>query len=156
MHTESKVNIHYIDSEDIEKRRPRLLGRWTPSWCRAASAKRGTEGKIAAIRFARENKVPYLGICLGMQLAVVEFARGRRGMEAHHRHRVRARRQSPVIGLITEAGRTARARSRSVPRSPTSAAPCASVARSACWGRHFGARDLRPQRSWSATATAGR
>ncbi len=46
--------------------------------------KRGTEGKIAAIRYARENKVPYLGICLGMQLAVVEFARDVAGMEGAH------------------------------------------------------------------------
>ncbi|PKO79442.1 MAG: CTP synthetase, partial [Betaproteobacteria bacterium HGW-Betaproteobacteria-13] len=64
--------------------------------------KRGTEGKIAAIRYARENKVPYLGICLGMQLAVVEFARDVAGMEGAHSTEFERDTAFPVIGLITE------------------------------------------------------
>jgi CTP synthase len=64
--------------------------------------KRGTEGKICAIRFARENKVPYLGICLGMQLAVVEFARDVAGMAGAHSTEFEPDTPYPVIGLITE------------------------------------------------------
>ena len=57
--------------------------------------KRGTEGKIAAIRYARENGVPYLGICLGMQLAIIEFARDVAGLEGANSHRVRPRYAAP-------------------------------------------------------------
>ncbi len=64
--------------------------------------RRGTEGKIAAIRYARENKVPYLGICLGMQLAVVEFARDVAGMNGAHSTEFDRHTDYPVIGLITE------------------------------------------------------
>ena len=64
--------------------------------------RRGTEGKIAAIRYARENKVPYLGICLGMQLAVVEFARDVAGMAGAHSTEFVRDTPYPVIGLITE------------------------------------------------------
>ena len=64
--------------------------------------RRGTEGKIAAIRFAREKKVPYLGICLGMQLAVVEFARDVAAMAGAHSTEFEKNSPFPVIGLITE------------------------------------------------------
>jgi gamma-glutamyl-gamma-aminobutyrate hydrolase PuuD len=64
--------------------------------------RRGTEGKIAAIRYARENKLPYLGICLGMQLAVVEFARDVAGMAGAHSTEFVQDTPYPVIGLITE------------------------------------------------------
>ena len=82
MHTRAKVGSHYIDSEEIERRAATRLGPWMPCSFLAASASAGTEGKIAAIRYARENKVPYLGICLGMQLAVIEFARDVAGLKA--------------------------------------------------------------------------
>ena len=55
--------------------------------------KRGVEGKIAAIRYARENGIPYLGICLGMQLAVIEYARAHGGPRRRQQHRVRSRRR---------------------------------------------------------------
>jgi CTP synthase len=84
MHTESKVNIHYIDSEDIERDGCGVLAAMDAILVPGGFGKRGTEGKIAAIRYARENKVPYLGICLGMQLAVVEFARDVAGMDGAH------------------------------------------------------------------------
>ena len=64
--------------------------------------KRGTEGKIIAIRYARENKVPYLGICLGMQLAVVEYARDVAGLVGAHSTEFEKSTPYPVIGLITE------------------------------------------------------
>ncbi|WP_341644489.1 CTP synthase [Thauera sp. SDU_THAU2] len=102
MHTESKVRIHYIDSEDIERDGCGVLDTMDAILVPGGFGKRGTEGKIAAIRHARENKVPYLGICLGMQLAVVEFARDVAGMEGAHSTEFAADTRFPVIGLITE------------------------------------------------------
>ncbi|MDX5445180.1 MAG: CTP synthase [Zoogloeaceae bacterium] len=102
MHTESKVRIHYIDSEDIERQGCGVLKDMDAILVPGGFGKRGTEGKIAAIRYARENKVPYLGICLGMQLAVVEFARNVAGMEGAHSTEFDASSPYPVIGLITE------------------------------------------------------
>ncbi|NLJ61991.1 MAG: CTP synthase, partial [Alcaligenaceae bacterium] len=75
IHTRTDVQIEYIDSEDIEKSGTDVLDGFDAILVPGGFGKRGTEGKIQAIRYARENKIPYLGICLGMQLAVVEFAR---------------------------------------------------------------------------------
>ena len=102
MHTESKVNLHYIDSEEIEKSGCDMLAKMDAILVPGGFGKRGTEGKIAAIRYAREHKVPYLGICLGMQLAVVEFARNVAGMEQAHSTEFEPESPYPVIGLITE------------------------------------------------------
>ncbi|QSI78818.1 MULTISPECIES: CTP synthase [Niveibacterium] len=102
MHTLSKVNIHYIDSEQIEKDGTGVLSGMDAILVPGGFGRRGTEGKIAAIRFARENKVPYLGICLGMQLAVVEFARDVAGMAGAHSTEFDKNSPYPVIGLITE------------------------------------------------------
>ena len=102
MHTESKVKIHYIDSEVIERDGCCVLETMDAILVPGGFGKRGTEGKIAAIGFARENKVPYLGICLGMQLAVVEFARDVAGMEGAHSTEFERDTAFPVIGLITE------------------------------------------------------
>ncbi len=81
IHTESKVKIHYIDSEEIEKSGTDKLKSMDAILIPGGFGVRGTEGKIAAIRYARENKVPYLGIWLGMQLAVIEFARNVAGLK---------------------------------------------------------------------------
>ncbi|WP_374489648.1 CTP synthase [Zoogloea sp.] len=102
MHTRSKVNIHYLDSEDIEKNGCDVLKSMDAILVPGGFGRRGTEGKIAAIRYARENKVPYLGICLGMQLAVVEFARDVAGMANAHSTEFDKHTEFPVIGLITE------------------------------------------------------
>ena len=102
MHTEAKVNIHYIDSEDIERDGCKVLADMDAVLVPGGFGKRGTEGKIAAIRYARENKVPYLGICLGMQLAVVEFARNVAGLAGAHSTEFDPATEHPVIGLITE------------------------------------------------------
>ena len=102
MHTESKVKIHYIDSEVIERDGCCVLETMDAILVPGGFGKRGTEGKIAAIGFARKNKVPYLGICLGMQLAVVEFARDVAGMEGAHSTEFERDTPFPVIGLITE------------------------------------------------------
>ncbi len=102
IHTRSKVHIHYIDSETIERDGCGSLASMDAILVPGGFGKRGTEGKICAIRFARENKVPYLGICLGMQLAVVEFARDVAGMETAHSTEFEKDTPFPVIGLITE------------------------------------------------------
>ncbi len=102
MHTRSKVNIHYLDSEDIEKNGCGALKSMDAILVPGGFGRRGTEGKIAAIRYARENRVPYLGICLGMQLAVVEFARDVAGMNGAHSTEFDKHTGFPVIGLITE------------------------------------------------------
>ncbi len=102
IHTRCQVNIEYIDSEDIEKEGCGVLKGIDAILVPGGFGRRGTEGKIAAIRYARENKIPYLGICLGMQLAVVEFARDVAGMEAAHSTEFERNTPYPVIGLITE------------------------------------------------------
>jgi CTP synthase len=102
IHTRSQVDIVYFDSEDIEKNGIGGLKGVDAILVPGGFGRRGTEGKIAAIRYARENKVPYLGICLGMQLAVVEFARDVAGMEGAHSTEFVPDTPYPVIGLITE------------------------------------------------------
>lgn len=102
IHTRSKVNIRYIDSEELEGGDLSALVDVDAILVPGGFGKRGTEGKIAAIRYARENRVPYLGICLGMQLAVVEFARDVAGMAGAHSTEFEADTRYPVIGLITE------------------------------------------------------
>ena len=102
IHTRSQVEIVYLDSEDIEKNGIGVLKGVDAILVPGGFGRRGTEGKIAAIRYARENKVPYLGICLGMQLAVVEFARDVAGMEGAHSTEFVHDTPYPVIGLITE------------------------------------------------------
>ena len=102
MHTRSKVKIHYMDSEDIEKNGCAMLKNMDAILVPGGFGKRGTEGKIAAIRYARENKVPYLGICLGMQLAVIEFARDVAGLEKANSTEFDPESPHHVVGLITE------------------------------------------------------
>jgi CTP synthase len=102
IHSSSRVNVHYLDSEDIERCGTAALATMDAILVPGGFGKRGTEGKIAAIRYARENKVPYLGICLGMQLAVVEFARDVAGMAGAHSTEFEQDTPYPVIGLITE------------------------------------------------------
>jgi CTP synthase len=75
LHTESRVNIEYIDSEEIESKGTAELARFDAILVPGGFGKRGVEGKIMAAQFARETKVPYLGICLGMQVALLEYAR---------------------------------------------------------------------------------
>jgi CTP synthase len=102
MHTRSKVKIHYMDSEDIEKNGCGVLANMDAILVPGGFGKRGTEGKIAAIRYARENKIPYLGICLGMQLAVIEFARDVAGLDNANSTEFDPESKHTVVGLITE------------------------------------------------------
>ncbi|MGB7815947.1 MAG: CTP synthase [Methylotenera sp.] len=102
IHTESKVKIHYIDSEDIEKNGTDVLKAMDAILIPGGFGKRGTEGKIAAIKYARENKIPYLGICLGMQLAVIEFARSVANLKDANSTEFNPDAPHKLVGLITE------------------------------------------------------
>jgi CTP synthase len=102
IHTRSKINIHYTDSENIEKHGVACLAGMDAILVPGGFGKRGVEGKIMAIRHARENGIPYLGICLGMQLAVIEYARHKAGMEDAHSTEFHPDTPYPVIGLTTE------------------------------------------------------
>ncbi|MCQ8897213.1 CTP synthase [Limnobacter humi] len=102
LHTRTRVNINYIDSEDIESKGTDGLKKLDAILVPGGFGKRGTEGKIAAIQYARENKVPYLGICLGMQLAVIEFARHVAGLPKANSTEFDQRAETPVVALITE------------------------------------------------------
>jgi CTP synthase len=102
IHNNAKVKIHYIDSEDIEKKGVDRLSKVDGVLIPGGFGKRGTEGKIRAIKFAREHKVPFLGICLGMQLAVVEFSRNRAGLSGANSSEFNNKTKHPVVGLITE------------------------------------------------------
>jgi len=96
------VKIDYIDAESLEKDGADCLLGVDGILVPGGFGQRGTEGKIAAIRYAREHKVPYLGICLGMQLAVVEFARNVAGLADAISSEFNERAAHPVIALMTE------------------------------------------------------
>ena len=100
--TRSKVNIEYVDSEEIEKKGTDILERMDAILVPGGFGERGVEGKIRAVRYARENGVPYLGICLGMQVAVIEYARNVAGMADAHSSEFSKTTTHPVIALITE------------------------------------------------------
>jgi CTP synthase len=102
IHTRSRVKIHYVDSEEIEKGGVGPLEKMDAILVPGGFGKRGTEGKIRAIRFARENGIPYLGICLGMQLATIEFARNVCGLAGANSTEFDPDSPHPVVALITE------------------------------------------------------
>ena len=102
IHTQSKVRIHYMDSEDIERDGTDALKPMDAILVPGGFGKRGTEGKIKAIQFARENKKPYLGICLGMQLAVIEYARHVANLKDANSTEFNPDGPHPLVGLITE------------------------------------------------------
>lgn len=97
-----KVRIECIDSEKVEREGVEILRGASAILVPGGFGERGVEGKINAVRYARENKVPYLGICLGMQVAVIEFARNVAGIEGATSSEFKADAEHPVIGLITE------------------------------------------------------
>ncbi len=98
----TRVNVHYIESTDIEKHGTHALSGMDAILVPGGFGERGIEGKIAAVRFARENKIPYLGICLGMQLATIEFGRHVLGLENANSTEFNRASPHPVIALITE------------------------------------------------------
>ncbi len=102
IHTSTKVHIHYLDSEVIEKEGPRGLEKLDAILVPGGFGERGIPGKIMAIEYARKAKIPYLGICLGMQLAVIEFARNVAGLEGANSTEFSPNTPHPVVALITE------------------------------------------------------
>lgn len=102
IHTQSKINITYVDSEDIEKNGIDCLAGMDAILVPGGFGKRGVEGKISAIHYARTHGIPYLGICLGLQLAVVEYARNKAKMAGAHSTEFNPETPFPVVGLITE------------------------------------------------------
>jgi CTP synthase len=102
IHTSSRIAIEYVDSEQIERDGTEMLRNFDGILVPGGFGKRGVEGKISAIQFAREHAIPYLGICLGMQLAVIEFARHCAGLGGANSTEFDPDTAHPVVGLITE------------------------------------------------------
>ncbi len=102
IHTATRVKIEYLDSEVIETEGTGCLKDLDAILVPGGFGVRGTEGKIASIQYARENKIPYLGICLGMQLAVIEYARHMAGMSDANSTEFNLESEHPVVALITE------------------------------------------------------
>jgi CTP synthase len=100
--TLTKVNITYIDSENIEQNGVACLAGMDAILVPGGFGERGVEGKIKAVEYARTHNVPYLGICLGMQVAVIEYARHVAGLEGAHSTELNPGTPHPVIALITE------------------------------------------------------
>ncbi len=102
MHTDAKVRIHYIDSEILESDGVESLRGMDAILVPGGFGKRGVEGKLMAVRLARESGMPYLGICLGMQLAVIECARNMAGLANANSTEFDPATPHPVVALITE------------------------------------------------------
>ena len=99
----AEIDIDWVDAEDVtDSNAEELLGKADGILVPGGFGDRGIEGKISAIRYARENKVPFLGICLGMQLAVVEYARNMAGLKGAHSSELDENTEYPVIDLMPE------------------------------------------------------
>ncbi|MFA7554078.1 MAG: CTP synthase [Spongiibacteraceae bacterium] len=102
INTLTRVNIRYVDSQLLEEQGLGLLEGVDGILVPGGFGNRGVEGKIATVQYARENNIPYLGICLGLQVAVIEFARNVAGLTGANSTEFNSKAQHPVIGLITE------------------------------------------------------
>ena len=102
IHTRTKVNVRYINAEDIEEQGIDLIRDVDGVLVPGGFGERGLEGKLMAVRFARENNVPYLGICLGMQSVIIEFARNVLNLPEANSTEFNRKTPHPVVGLITE------------------------------------------------------
>lgn len=102
IHTRTKVSINYIDAERVENEGVTILQDADAILVPGGFGERGVEGKLMAVQYARENKIPYLGICLGMQSVVIEFARNVLGLKGANSTEFDKSSPHPVIGLITE------------------------------------------------------
>ncbi len=100
--TRTRVNIHYIESTELESNGVQALAGMDAILVPGGFGERGIEGKIQAVRYAREHRIPYLGICLGMQLAVIEFGRHALGLEGANSTEFNPATPYPVIAMITE------------------------------------------------------
>jgi CTP synthase len=102
IHNHVRVNIEYVDSETLAPGSVAQLGRFDAILVPGGFGKRGIEGKILAAQYAREQHIPYLGICLGMQVATIEFARHQAGLEGANSTEFDPDTKYPVIALIDE------------------------------------------------------
>jgi CTP synthase len=102
IHTHTKLNVLYINAEDVEEKGVDILSTADAILVPGGFGSRGLEGKLMSVRYARENKIPYLGICLGMQSAVIEFARNVLGLADANSTEFDKETANPIIGLITE------------------------------------------------------
>jgi CTP synthase len=100
--TRTRVNVHFIESTDIEQSGTGCLEGMDAILVPGGFGERGIEGKIQAVRYARERKIPYLGICLGMQVAAIEFGRHVLGLSGAHSTEFDRTTPHPVIAMITE------------------------------------------------------
>lgn len=100
--TNTRVNISYIDSEDVERQGTKLLENMDAILVPGGFGTRGIEGKILAAQYARENQIPYLGICLGMQTAIIEYARHKANLKDANSTEFELHTPYPVIALVTE------------------------------------------------------
>ncbi|MCW3481435.1 CTP synthase [Neisseriaceae bacterium JH1-16] len=102
VHTRSEVHIHYVDSEEVERDGCAALKDMDAILVPGGFGKRGVEGKIKAVKYARENNIPYLGICLGMQIALIEYARDVAGLAGANSTEFDLETGYPVVALIDE------------------------------------------------------
>jgi CTP synthase len=102
IHTRTRVKIHFVEAEQLEREGTGCLKQMDAILVPGGFGDRGIEGKILAAEYARENGVPYLGICLGLQVAIIEFARHVAGLEGAHSTEFDKGTAHPVIALITE------------------------------------------------------
>jgi len=102
IHNHARVNIEYVDSETLTPENVKQLDRYDALLVPGGFGKRGVEGKILTAQYARENKVPYLGICLGMQVATIEYARHKAGLANANSTEFEPETPHPVIALIEE------------------------------------------------------
>ncbi len=100
--TRTRVNIHYVESTDIEQHGTHVLKGMDAILVPGGFGERGIEGKIQAVRYAREQRVPYLGICLGMQVAIIEYGRHMVGLQDANSTEFNRATPHPVIALIIE------------------------------------------------------
>jgi len=102
IHNHARVNIEYVDSETLTPETASTLARYDAILVPGGFGKRGVEGKICAAQYAREHGIPYLGICLGMQVATIEYARHKAGLEGANSTEFDPDSAHPVIALIDE------------------------------------------------------
>ena len=102
IHNHARVNIEYVDSETLTPETASQLGQYDAILVPGGFGKRGVEGKIVAAQYAREHGIPYLGICLGMQVATIEYARHKAGLADANSTEFDAATPHPVIALIDE------------------------------------------------------
>jgi CTP synthase len=102
LRTRTRVNLAYVDSERIEREGTACLEGMDAILVPGGFGGRGIQGKIETVRFAREHAIPYLGICLGMQIAVIEFARNKAGLHGAHSTEFNPKTPHPVLALVTE------------------------------------------------------